>query len=232
MRFTLAGLLVALTAALQAGNVAAQPQIPATYFGSVTVDGKPAEAGLEVRAFVGGLDCTQSPPGQRAIIRDGEIAAYVAHVVHESQRAGCARDGATVTFTIGGRSAVQSGTWKPGPIRLDLSVGSVAPIPLPSATGTLAAAISAAAATTPQPGSITPGPRPTGTPPTHDVQFPGTNSSRTPDSSVFAPTDSEGGSSLFVAGVVALGMLGIAGGAAGILLSRRWSKSRTRGPEA
>ena len=116
----------------------AQPAIPATFFGSVTVDGEPAPPGAEVRGLIDGFDCTQSPPGQRPVFRDGEIAAYVIYVVHDSQRPGCARDGSRVTFTIAGRPAVQTAVWKAGPSRLDLSTGNQSPIPLPSAIGTFA----------------------------------------------------------------------------------------------
>lgn len=125
-------------------TVFAQPQVPATYFGSVTVGGKPAEAGTDVRGLVDGIDCTQAAPGARPVLRDGETAVYVVYVVHNSQRPGCARDGSMVTFTIGGVPALQSALWKPGPLRLDLSVGSEPPIPLPSPTGTIASAIATA----------------------------------------------------------------------------------------
>ena len=65
--------------------VLAQPQLPATFYGSVTVDGRPAEAGTEVRGLVGGFDCTQAAPGERPVLRDGETTAYVLYVVHESR---------------------------------------------------------------------------------------------------------------------------------------------------
>ncbi|MCX7617733.1 hypothetical protein [Tepidiforma sp.] len=141
----------------------AQPQIPATVYGSVTIDGQPAPTGTEVRAFIGPVDCTQAAPGERPAFRDGAATAYVVTVLHESQRPGCGRTGAVVTFTIDGRPALQSVAWEPGPIRLDLSLGSATTIPLPTSTPT------------PPGGAATPAPPPlrTGTPPTDDITPPG-----------------------------------------------------------
>lgn len=163
----------------------AQPQLPATFYGSVTVDGKPAAAGTEVRGLVNGIDCTQSAIGERPVIRDGETAAYVIHVVHETQRPGCASSNSTVTFTIGGRPAAQTAPWKPGPLRLDLSTGAAPPIPLPS---------------------------PTGTPPTDDVRF---DSTPLPPGADDPARDSEDSGGRPVIAMVAGGLLVAAGLGAG-----------------
>lgn len=206
----------------------AQPQIPATYFGSVTVDGAPAAAGTEIRGLVDGLDCTQAPPGQQPVFIDGEIAAYVLYVVHESQRPGCAREGSRVNFTIGGRPAVQTAVWAAGPARLDLSTGAASPIPLPSPTNT-----SIAAAQTPPVGASAGPPgtgtasttgtaaRPTGTPPTDDVRF-----DQTPLPPGATPPNADddgdsGGSPIWL--ILAGTLLVLAGGAgaAGYFLSRK-----------
>lgn len=217
--------LIALAIAMSAS---AQPSVPATFYGSVTVDGAPAAAGLEVRGFVDGVDCSQSAPGERPVIRDGQTAAYVLYVVHESQRPGCARDGSAITFTIGGRPTVQTAVWKPGPMRLDLSVGDAPPIPLPSPTGTIAAAVETAQGSSGGSGAgVTPGGsatvlnRPTGTPPTDDVRFDGTP---VPGGTPQAPNtadDEEGGSGGLAVVLGVLAMLAIAGGALGIVLARR-----------
>lgn len=223
-------LLTATSSALLAfaASAWAQPSVPATFYGSVTVDGAPAEAGLEVRGFVDGADCSQSSPGERPIIRDGGTSAYVLYVVHETQRPGCARDGSTITFTIGERAAVQTAVWKPGPMRLDLSVGAAPPIPLPSPTGTIASAVQTAegpsggsgAGTTPG-GSATVLNRPTGTPPTDDVRFDGTPvPGGTPQAPETARDGDDGGSGLAIV-LGALAVLAIAGGALGIVLARR-----------
>ncbi|GIW16226.1 MAG: hypothetical protein KatS3mg063_2079 [Tepidiforma sp.] len=166
-------ILLPLAAALLAAGTAAaaaQPQIPATVYGSVTIDGQPAPTGTEVRAFIGSTDCTQAAPGERLAFREGQATAYVVTVLHESQRPGCGRTGAVITFTVDGRPALQSVAWEPGPIRLDLSLGSPTVIPLPTATPTLPGAASPTAR-----------PAPTGPPPTDDVALPGTLVPSPPD---------------------------------------------------
>lgn len=152
--------LLAVLLGVRALTAIAQPQIPATVYGSVTIAGQPAPTGTEVRAFIGPVDCTQAAPGERLTFREGEATAYVVTVVHESQRPGCGRTGATITFTIDGRPALQSVAWAPGPIRLDLSLESPTTIPLPTSTPT--------PPTAPAPT------RPPGPPPTDDVTLPGT----------------------------------------------------------
>ncbi len=196
----------------------AQPQLPATYYGSVTVSGEPAASGIEIRALVNGIDCSQSPPGEHLVIREGAIAAYVLHVVHESQRPGCGKENAVVSFTIDGAQAIQKAPWKVGPNRLDLSTGSASPIPLPSPTGTIGAVIGSAAAGTIQPSASATLQRPTGTPPTDDVRFDGTVPGG-PDNR--DDPSGDGNSSLLVAVVVVLGLLALAGGGAGLFLARR-----------
>lgn len=222
MRLFFGASVTAVGLALFASGAWAQPSVPATFYGSVTVEGQPAADGVEVRAMVNGQDCSQPAPGTRPVIRDGALSEYVLSVVHESQRPGCARDGSEVTFTIGGRTAVQSAPWKPGPIHLDLSVGAAPPIPLPSPTGTIAAIVASATAEAATPAATTPV-RPTGTPPTDDVTFnrtpvpPGT----TPGSAEAGDVKDEGGSPVFVLAVVVLVALAAIGAGAGFALSRR-----------
>jgi hypothetical protein len=216
------GLALPALVALSISVASAQPQIPATFYGSVTIDGKPAPDGSEVRALINGLDCSQPAPGTRPVIRDGGNSAYVLSVVHESQRPGCATDGATVTFTIDGSLAVQSATWHPGPIPLDLSVGAAPPIPLPSPTGSVAAALASETAALDATPSATLS-RPTGTPPTDDVHFgsvtplPGSVTASGP---AVGMDDGEGLPILLIAVLVLLGL----GGAIGIALARRRPK--------
>lgn len=223
MRLLFAGFGLALGFVLLSGSALAQPSVPATFYGSVTVDGNPAADGVDVRAIVNGADCTQAAPGARPVLREGETALYVLSVVHESQRPGCARDGSNVTFTIGGRPAVQAAAWKPGPIHLDLSVGAAPPIPLPSPTGTIGAilATETAAATPQATGTLA---RPTGTPPTDDVTFergtpkpPGA----TPVQSPALDPKENGGSPVVGVVLVVLVALTAAGVGAGFALSRR-----------
>lgn len=202
----------------------AQPQIPSSFFGSVTIEGKAAPDGTEVRALIEGVDCSQSPPGEQTAVREGEATAYVIHVVHESQRPGCGRDGKVITFTIAGRAALQQGTWRAGPQQLDLSTGAGEVVPLPTPTPTVPGSTPAVPlpADTGTPPTLS---RPTGTPPTDDVQLPGTpmpsaggtGSQETPASR----SGDDGGGSVWGLLVVALGVIAAGGAAAGIALARR-----------
>jgi hypothetical protein len=215
-------LLSGVTAAVAAaGGAFAQPQIPATFYGSVTIDGAPAAAGTEVRAIVNGLDCTQATPGQRPVFIDGDIAAYVLYVVHETQREGCARDGSRVTFTINGRPAIQTAVWKAGPIPLDLSSGDASPIPLPSPTPTLGSAVETlTAAAEPPEATATGTPTPkTGTPSTEGARL---NSTPLPPgaASPGGSDESEGSPILPVIGGTLI-VLAVGAGAAGYVLSRK-----------
>ena len=202
-------LAVGLVLAAGAAAASAQPQIPATVYGSVTIDGQPAPTGTEVRAFIGSTDCTQAAPGERLAFREGQATAYVVTVLHESQRPGCGRTGAVITFTVDGRPALQSVAWEPGPIRLDLSLGSPTVIPLPTATPTL-------------PGSASPTtrPAPTGPPPTDDVALPGTLVPSPPD--VRAAGDPRsGGSGAPLWPWLAGGLIVLAAGAAAAVVALR-----------
>lgn len=220
----LAGLLVAVGvfAAVGPSQASAQPQIPATFFGSVAVDGAPAPDGAEVRGFVGGTDCTQSAPGERMAVRDGGVTAYAIEVVHESQRPGCGRTGLRVTFRVDGVEAVQDAAWEAGAVRLDLSTGSGTTIPLPTATNTPAVVATAGADETVAPSSAAPG-----TPPTDDITLPGTLAPvSTPEdagagaASADREEDGDGGNVGPLA-AVAVGVLAVAGVAGGVALSRR-----------
>lgn len=202
----------------------AQPQIPSSFFGSVTIDGKAAPDGTEIRALIGGVDCSQSPPGERTAVREGEATAYVIHVVHESQRPGCGRDGTVITFTIAGHLALQQGTWKPGPQELDLSTGAGEVVPLPTLTPTVPGSTPDAPLAT-DTGTPPTRSRPTGTPPTDDVQLPGTLTppagvSGTREAPAFG-SGNDGGSSAWGLLVVALGVIAAGGAVAGVVLARR-----------
>jgi hypothetical protein len=220
--FRAAPLIAAVTGLfLVSFTASAQPGIPATYFGSVTVDGQPAPEGLEVHAFIAGVDCAQASTAGNTVIRDGSASVYRIAVVHESQREGCAREGSTVTFVLGTRTAVQTARWQAGPTHLDLSTGAATVIPLPSPAGSVPAA---GAGGTPDPAAApTSAPtlsRPTGTAPAGDAQYGATTGAV---SAASAPKEAEGGGgdSLIAALVVVLILVGGAGAAAGVALSRR-----------
>ena len=114
------------------GVVLAQPQVPASFYGTVSVDGKPLPDGSDVQALIDGKDCTQ--PGARGALGQGSASVYVLSVMHESQAPGCGADGKIVTFRVSGRAAAQTATWRPGLQHLDLNAGTGAPLPLPPET--------------------------------------------------------------------------------------------------
>lgn len=136
-RTAIAALLgVALAFAFRAEPLRAQPQIPANFYGSATIDGRPVPDGTEVLAFIGGVDCTQRGPSFRGTVTVDGVSAYSIAVLHESQRPGCGAPGKVVTFTVGGRPANETGVWAYGPQQLDLNAGSGRPLPLPTSTPT------------------------------------------------------------------------------------------------
>jgi hypothetical protein len=196
----LGGLLVIATAT-------AQPQIPATYFGTATIDGLNAPDGTQVRAFINGKDCTQ--PNSPGTITTGGVSSYVILVMHDSQADGCGSDGALVSFKIGDADAGQTAEWSAGVQELNLNAGAGSPVALPTPTETPTvdpAAATAAALRTAE----------AGTPPPTD------------DPSVLEPaigepvTLDDGGSSSLIAWVaIVLGVLALGGAVAGWALSRK-----------
>ena len=106
---------------------------PATFFGSVTVDGDSVSDGTAVVALIDGKVCSEEEkqPGQKGTwttteadpeygIESGD-SMYVIDVVSDSQTPGCGTEGATVTFIIAGRPAQQTGLWKAGSNPLNLT---------------------------------------------------------------------------------------------------------------
>jgi hypothetical protein len=112
------------------------PKPPATFFGTVTVDGHSVSDGTAVVALIQDKVCGQGErePGQRGTwtatetqpeygIESGD-SLYVVDVVSDSQVPGCGTDGATVTFLIAGRPSQQVGLWRAGSNPLNLTAGT------------------------------------------------------------------------------------------------------------
>jgi hypothetical protein len=133
-----------MTALSCVGIARAQPTPPATFLGTVTIDGKPAPEGTLVRAFIDGRDCTQT--GAAGVRREGSQAAYSIQVLSESQAAGCGAEGRRVAFTVAGRLAAQEGEWHAIPQVLNLEALPISA----TATATLQPGAS--------PGTLTPAP--------------------------------------------------------------------------
>ena len=208
--FVLAAMVVATPEANSSHASAQVPQIPATFYGSATIDGKAPPEGSEVRGIINGLDCTQ--PGAAGTITAEGVGAYVINVMHESQAAGCGKNGVTVSFTIAGQPAGQTANWAQGPQPLGLNAGSGAVQPLPSNVPVPTEAAQ---------GTAVPG----GT--TVDGRSPGSNANTPlpPGTSADGSDDDDGPGVAGIA-VVALLVIAVAAGAAGMAVSRRGSPPR------
>lgn len=229
-------LCAALLLASAARPVAAQPSPPATFFGSVTLDGHLPAAGTEVLALVDGKDCAQRGPAFRGTVIDAGVGAYVVSVMHESQEPGCGREGRIVRFTVGGKPALQTAPWKTGPQRLDLTTSAGTPVPLPTATpappatatpspppATAVSAAGTGAVATVGPSAL----------PTDDVRLPiltpkppaplpgQEQAAATVLAAQARRAHDDGGGGIWLPVLVGLGALGVAGGAGGLWLSRR-----------
>ncbi|MGQ9573650.1 MAG: hypothetical protein ACUVV3_10810 [Dehalococcoidia bacterium] len=123
---------------LSLSSTAAQqpPGPPATFVGTVKVDGHSVPDGTPVLALIDGKVCGEGErePGHKGTwtateakpeygIQKGD-SLYVVEVVSATQRPGCGIDGATVTFLVGGSPAHEVGHWKAGQNLLNLTAAS------------------------------------------------------------------------------------------------------------
>ncbi|MCE7928262.1 MAG: hypothetical protein DYG91_07200 [Chloroflexi bacterium CFX7] len=202
----------------------AQPQVPATYYGTAAIDGKSVADGTEVRGYIDALDCTQPGPTYRGTITDGGVSVYLVNIVHESQKAGCGKPGKTVTFTVGGRPATQTAEWKQGPQQVNLNAGSGEAPALPTATPTRTLAPSEAAATATGQAKFTPKPA-TELPTDEAVIVIGTRTAEGAEDGRggegASGSGEEGGLAVGYVLLVVLGAIVLTGGAMGVALSRR-----------
>jgi opacity protein-like surface antigen len=116
--------VVALLSSLMVASVSAQPPTPPNrFFGNATLDEKPAPAGTNVTATIGGNIC-----GQTTVKND---STYVLDVLSSGQTAGCGTEGASISFTVAGNAA-GSGTWTSGKFtELDLAAKTPQPTAAP-----------------------------------------------------------------------------------------------------
>lgn len=115
--------------AIQAATVAAQAP-PTRFYGSVTVNGAPAEVGTVVEGYVNGLLCGQ---GVVAELGDPIGIGYILDVNADSFQPGCGMDGGQVTFKVGALDAAATGEFRTGSfVQVDLSIdGDVGAAPAP-----------------------------------------------------------------------------------------------------
>jgi hypothetical protein len=135
-----------MTIQLTAATAQEIPNPPATFFGTVTVDGHSVSDGTAVIALIEGKRCGEGErePGRKGTwtateadpeygIESGD-SMYVVDVVSDSQVPGCGTDGATVTFLIAGRPSQQVGLWRAGSNPLNLTAGTSSDAGEPAAT--------------------------------------------------------------------------------------------------
>src|SRR5579884_3153643 len=103
---------------LAVGDARAQLLPPHRFFGKVTLNGGPPPVGTRVEAFIAGKLC-----GSGQTTTGG---TYVVDVDNATRTPGCGTRGATITFTIAGLTAAQTGTFRDGGFeQLDLSASGV-----------------------------------------------------------------------------------------------------------
>ena len=134
-RLTLAFALLMITFSQGSGIAKAQPSPPASFAGTVKLDGQSVPDGTPVLALINGNLCGESSrvPGEKGTWTINKDLAdlgmctgdsiYIVDVVSDSQTPGCGIEGATVTFEVDGRPAHQQGLWKAGFNSLSLTVG-------------------------------------------------------------------------------------------------------------
>ena len=111
-------LLALIVPVALAGRAQAQSLPPSRFFGSVTIDGKPAPWGTVVVAEINGTTCSR--PKEFPLSADVD---YGVDVDGASVIPGCGMDDAIVFFRVGERYADQVGSWAGAMfIRLDLTI--------------------------------------------------------------------------------------------------------------
>ena len=124
-----------MTSSLGIGVTEAQPAPPATFVGSVRLDGQTVADGTPVLALVNDKLCGKSSrePGQEGTwtldkdaadlgLRAGD-SIYIVDVASDSQTPGCGTEGDIVTFQVAGQPTHEQGLWKAGLNTLNLTVG-------------------------------------------------------------------------------------------------------------
>ncbi len=235
-------IVVALAGLLFAHLANAQPPLPAAFYGTVVIDGKPVRDGTEVKALIDGVNCTQDNNGAPpSTITDGGVSVYAILVVSAAVKPGCGAEGKEIAFTVGGRQAVQTARWKDSfanpAQQINLSIGEGLPVPLPTATAMPTVNPAQAAATATERAAFTPLPGATSLPtdtltittgrtaaPPGQFGAAGSGGVVSPTPAATAPS-SDSGFSVLGAVLIVLGVVVLTGAAAGYALSRRTRKA-------
>lgn len=126
------------------------PAPPARFVGSVMVNGAPATAGTAITAVIGSTTC-----GTTAVFMSGAEARYTldSPALDPGATPNCGTDGATVSFTVGGQKANETGVWHSYQLNTVNLTVSAATTATPTATTTApATATATTTATTPTSG--------------------------------------------------------------------------------
>ena len=122
------------------------PAPPARFTGTVTVDGTVVPAGTVIEARIDGASC-----GVATTFMSGATARYNLDSPADAPgAAGCGAEGKSVSFLIGGKLAIESGSWLNYQLN-ELNLTYVTPTPTPTATATTV------------PTTVVPTPKPPGT---------------------------------------------------------------------
>lgn len=109
------------------------PAPPARFVGSVTVNGQPAAAGSAITAVIGSTTC-----GTTAVFMSGAEARYAVDspALDPGATPNCGTDGATVSFTVNGAKANETGVWHSYQLNtVNLTVTTATATPSASPTG-------------------------------------------------------------------------------------------------
>lgn len=228
--------IAAALPALAMGLAVAAAQIPSppqTLIGSVADEAGPVPAGLTIEAYIGDKLCGT---GRTELVGDGspKTTVYYVDVFSAQQMPGCGEDGKVVRLKVGDRFADETARWRAGLLQLDITFGNIQPAPIPTATPTPTRTVAAGTAA---PGA-TGTPAPNATPATNDPSgsatavgtLPaGSEGSRTATPLQGGVTSSsgpgggggdDGGVPLWGVVMGALGVIGVAGVAVGIVMAR------------
>jgi hypothetical protein len=138
--------LLVTTSSLGTGTALAQPAPPATFVGTVRLDGQTVADGTAVIALVNDNECGKSSrePGEEGTwTLDKDVdslgmhtgdSIYIVDVASDSQTPGCGSEGDIVTFQVAGEPTHEQGLWKAGLNTLNLTVGQ-APAPVSTPEG-------------------------------------------------------------------------------------------------
>jgi len=131
-----AGLTAVLGIALFGATALADspPAPPARFVGSVTVNGQPAAAGSAITAVIGSTTC-----GTTAVFMSGAEARYSVDspALDPGATPNCGTDGATVSFTVNGVKANETGVWHSYQLNtVNLTVTTATATVTPSASAT------------------------------------------------------------------------------------------------